>query len=252
MITVSEKRLANLPVLELVASDKAHQKLPLVVFYHGWTNCKELVLTQGYALAKRGLRVVLPEALYHGARTEGPIEEHYLSFWDIILQSVREFPQIVGYYREKNLILADQVGVGGFSMGGITACALMAAYPKISAAVVLAGTPAPVKFAKIILANLPQDVELSPEYVKSLLNRLAEYDLSLHPDKVGGRPLHFWHGTADQRVPENLTQEFVEEATKQTDPLTSHVSGHFSQGVEHSVDYAVTEEMANKFYQYFH
>ncbi|MDO4456598.1 MAG: S9 family serine peptidase, partial [Ligilactobacillus agilis] len=92
MITVTEKTVATLPVLELIEADLKTSKVPLVFFYHGWTGCKEKVLTQGYELAKQGFRVVLPDAYYHGSRTSEPASKHQLEFWHIIQHSVTEFP----------------------------------------------------------------------------------------------------------------------------------------------------------------
>lgn len=173
MISVSEKQVASLPVLEVVDAVSTSEKLPLIVFYHGWTNCKEVVLTQGYELAKRGFRVILPEALYHGVRAEGKVTDHFLSFWEVPLKSVQEFTQLINYYREHDLILNDQIGVGGFSMGGITTCMLMAANDEIKAGVVLSGTPHPVEFCQQILSALPSDVEISPAYKKNQLKLLT-------------------------------------------------------------------------------
>lgn len=56
MIEIITKKIEGLPVLEVVAKKYRTQKLPLIVFYHGWTGCKERVLTEGYELAKRGFR----------------------------------------------------------------------------------------------------------------------------------------------------------------------------------------------------
>ncbi|GBG95088.1 hypothetical protein LFYK43_15470 [Ligilactobacillus salitolerans] len=244
MINVCEKQVAGLPVLEVVDAKLMHEKLPLVLFYHGWTNRKESFLMQGYELAKLGMRVVLPEALYHGVRADGPVEDHAVSFWQITINSVQEFPKIVDHYRKQDLLLNEQVGVGGFSMGGITTCMLMAQYPEINAGVVVSGTPSPVEFAKIILNNLPAGMEVSDEEIQTTLTALADYDLSLHPQKIGQRPLHFWHGNADPTVPCNLTQDFYENIKNQ--PSALHVSAHFSEGAVHKMSDTVTDEMIEK------
>ncbi|WEV55904.1 alpha/beta fold hydrolase [Ligilactobacillus acidipiscis] len=248
MISVSEKQVASLPVLEVVDAVSTNEKLPLIVFYHGWTNCKEVVLTQGYELAKRGFRVILPEALYHGVRAEGKVTDHFLSFWEVPLKSVQEFTQLINYYREHDLILNDQIGVGGFSMGGITTCMLMAANDEIKAGVVLSGTPHPVEFCQQILSALPSDVEISPAYKKNQLKLLTKYDLSLHPEKIMQRPLHFWHGDADEKVPCDLTENFGKSV--KDIPAAQNVSIHISHGAKHKLSYDVTQEMVQKFINY--
>lgn len=141
MIEVACKHAGEYPVLELNDSNLRDEALPLAFFYHGWEGCKEKVLTQGYEIAKRGFRVVIPDAQYHGERmVGGPAKTHFLEFWQIIADSVAEFPKIVDYYEETTGIKDDFVGVSGLSMGGITTCALMASYDWISSAVCLMGS----------------------------------------------------------------------------------------------------------------
>ena len=60
MISIITKEINDLPILEICDSEKLGEELPLVFFYHGWTGCKERVLTQGYEIAKKGFRVILP------------------------------------------------------------------------------------------------------------------------------------------------------------------------------------------------
>lgn len=155
MIEVACKHAGEYPVLELNDSNLRDESLPLAFFYHGWEGCKEKVLTQGYEIAKRGFRVVIPDAQYHGERmVGGPAKTHFLEFWQIIADSVAEFPKIVDYYEETTGIKDDFVGVSGLSMGGITTCALMASYDWISSAVCLMGSPCPVEFAKKLIASM--------------------------------------------------------------------------------------------------
>ena len=113
MISIITKEINDLPILEICDSEKLGEELPLVFFYHGWTGCKERVLTQGYEIAKKGFRVILPDALYHGDRQEGDVKGHVLEFWKIVLNSVKEFPTLVDYYRENVGIKDGFVGVSG-------------------------------------------------------------------------------------------------------------------------------------------
>lgn len=169
-------------------------------------------MTQGYEIAKRGFRVVIPDAQYHGERmVGGPAKTHFLEFWQIIADSVAEFPKIVDYYEETTGIKDDFVGVSGLSMGGITTCALMASYDWISSAVCLMGSRVLSNLQKADCfdaggQNVPQ------QYVDSQLQALRAIDLSLAPEKIAARPFHFWHGTADQIVPYKPTKAFTIES----------------------------------------
>ncbi|KRM97513.1 S9 family serine peptidase [Liquorilactobacillus aquaticus DSM 21051] len=249
MITITSKEIKKIPVLELVQSDKKEDVLPLVFFYHGWTGCKEKVLTQGYEIAKRGFRVVLPDALYHGDRlVSGKASEHKLEFWKIIVNSIKEFPDLLAYYRENFGIKDEKVGVSGLSMGGITTCALLRTYPQITAGVCLMGSPAPCSFARQLLHAIPGMEDIDPNYVEEQVKALEVVDLSLNPQKIASRPVHFWHGTADEMVPYQPTKAFFDQIKNHS--YAENVTFTTTQGAAHKVSYETTVEMADKFADY--
>lgn len=249
MITVIAKEIGTLPVLELCQTKAQEKALPLIVFYHGWTGCKEQVLTQGYELAKQGFRVILPDALYHGQRQVGEVTQHQLEFWQIIINSVKELPQLVSYYQDKQLIAQQKIGVCGLSMGGITTCALMATYPWIKGAVCLEGSPCPISFAKLLIENIPGINKLPKEFIEEQLANLKSIDLSYAPEKLAQRPMHFWHGTADEMVPYQPTKNFYDQIKNES--YAKNVTFTTTPGATHKVSYATTLEMAMKFKQYF-
>lgn len=250
MITVTEKTVKQIPVLELIDAGLANEVLPLVFFYHGWMGCKEKVLTQGYELARQGFRVVMPDALYHGQRqVAGPAEEHQLEFWQIIANSVKEFPILTKAYEKSVDIYQHQIGVSGLSMGGITTCALLRVYPQITAAVCLMGSPCPVKFARKLLTKIPGMQDVDPAYVEQQLSQLAVIDLSQEPQKIASRPVHFWHGSADPMVPYQPTKDFYERIKDHS--YAQNVTFTTTQGAGHKVSYPTTLEMAQKFHEYF-
>lgn len=250
MIEVACKHAGEYPVLELNDSNLRDESLPLVFFYHGWEGCKEKVLTQGYEIAKRGFRVVIPDAQNHGERmVGGPAKTHFLEFWQIIADSVAEFPKIVDYYEKTTGIKDDFVGVSGLSMGGITTCALMASYDWISSAVCLMGSPCPVEFAKKLIASMPEVKNVPQQYVDSQLQALRAIDLSLAPEKIAARPFHFWHGTADQIVPYKPTKAFYDRI--KDEDYAQKTTFTTTEKAVHKVSYETTVEMAEKFAEYY-
>ena len=209
MIEIEDSWVGKIPVLEIVPAELKDEKIPTVIFYHGWTNVKERVLANGYEIARQGMRVIIPEALYHGARSDGlDIEEHFMDFWQIILQSVAEFPQLAEHYVAKGLSDPERLGVAGLSMGGITTCALMATYPEIKAANCLMGAPNFRAFNADLMAGMEAQGIALPEGMEAALAQLNPYDLGCEPSKIAGRPFHFWHGTADQTVPFANSHDF--------------------------------------------
>ncbi|SEM49487.1 hypothetical protein SAMN05216431_103128 [Ligilactobacillus sp. WC1T17] len=250
MIEILNKHAGKYPVLEIVDAKLAQEELPLVFFYHGWKGCKEKVVSQGYELARQGFRVILPDAKFHGDRqVGGPASTHYLEFWQIIADSVAEFPEIVDYYAKTSGIKDKWIGVSGLSMGGITTCALLRSYDWIKSAVCLMGSPCPVAFAKKLIASMPEVKNVPQQYIDSQLEALQAIDLSFKPETLAGRPVHFWHGTADQIVPYQPTKDFYDSIKEKT--YANRITFESTQDGVHRVPYEITVSMADKFKQFY-
>ncbi|PJH64160.1 hydrolase, partial [Salmonella enterica subsp. enterica serovar Enteritidis] len=85
MVVIKQKMIHNIPILELVDDSIENKELPTVVFFHGWTNIKESVLVNGFELAKRGMRAILPEAYLHGERDKtGHATDDNIIFWEVV------------------------------------------------------------------------------------------------------------------------------------------------------------------------
>lgn len=249
MIVVKHVVVAEIPLLEMVESDIDHQKLPTVLFYHGWGSCKESAMVNGYELAKQGFRAVLPEAYLHGERKEGTLnEEAYMEFWHVVAHSIKEFPTLTDYYISKGLTDPDRIGVTGLSMGGITTCALLTHYPSIKTAVCLMGSPAPVLFSRWLLnSSWAEGLNIDEANYQAELEQLKPIDLSLQPEKIAGRYLHFWHGTSDNTVPYQPTLDFYERVINEQPEAAKHVSFTSTKGAGHKVPYESSVEMATFF-----
>lgn len=215
MVIIENSPIADLPVLHLCQADKQNEKLPLVIFVHGFTSAKEHNLHYAYLLAERGFRVLLPEALYHGERGEGLSQgELNLRFWDIVINQIHELKVLKDDLVIKGLADQDRVGIAGTSMGGIVTLGAMTQYPWIKAAVSLMGSPYYEKFSRYQIDEMRRlgiVIPLSDEEVSQKITGLKEFDLSLQPEKLDGRPLLFWHGKRDEVVPYQYTRHFYEE-----------------------------------------
>src|SRR5699024_1678652 len=61
---------------------------------------------------------------------------------------------------------------------------------------------------------------ISKDYEK-LTSWIPAYDLETHYEKLDKRPLFFWHGTEDEKIPFALTKQFL---SKNTGPeITAYV-----------------------------
>lgn len=245
-VIVRTTKLAGLPVLHVFAASQAQLKLPTIIDYHGWTTQTASELVASYPLVRAGFRVILPTAYLHGSRNDGTdLNHHPEHFWSIVGHSVAEFPQLVAELVNAGLSDPDRIGVMGTSMGGITAAGIMATQVNVRAGVSLIGSPEPVAFAKDQVAQLPAELaaKLPAELLTKTYAQLDQFDLSAHPERLAGRPMFFFNGTADQMVPYKYVADFKErfEATpalkqtvfRQADGGVHHVPHRMSEAAVH-------------------
>lgn len=73
---------------------------------------------------------------------------------EIIEQAGIDIQYLIDYFKNKEQIDADRIGVSGFSMGGYASFYVAANNPAIKAAVPVAGKPALRRHGKIALHQL--------------------------------------------------------------------------------------------------
>lgn len=215
MIIHSEK-WQGIPVLHIVEESKETERIPVVLFFHGFTSAKEHNLHYAYNLAKQGVRVILPEAKLHGERAESLDEfQLALSFWEIVLTSIKEADILHDELFRKDLIDEDTlVGMGGTSMGGIVTFGCLASYDWVDAASVMMGSPAFTRLAKGQISYAERgnkELPVTEQQRQQLFTALDQVDLSQNPGRLHQRPLFIWHGEQDSMVPFEFTKEFYEE-----------------------------------------
>lgn len=245
MIQIERREIKDLPYLEIVDTDLKDKALPTVFFYHGWTNCKEAVLVNGFEIAQKGMRGIIPDAMYHGERSDGKeVTEHFEEFANIVMQSVDEFPIILNDLIKRKVTDGNRVGVTGLSMGGITTCGILKKYENVKAANCLMGAPNFHDFVEMV-AKEAFDVTELPEETKTEFFKMKEYDLSLRPELIAGRAVHFWHGQKDEMVPYQPTYEFFEQHKNK--PYGKNLTFRTTSD-GHRVPYHITLEMAEFFF----
>lgn len=207
-VVVRKRKIGNIPVLEVVPEALVYEPLPLIIYYHGWQTSKELVLTQGRKLAQKKIRVVLPDAANHGERKTPTSMIPSLTFWSSIQTNLFEFGYLVDYF--ENLGLTNgTLAVGGVSMGGMTTCGLLCQHPEITAAACVMGSPALLKYRNRIKTHAQGAGFYLPGDYEKLLGWIEAYDLNSQPQQVRNRPLLFWHGTEDEKIPYEDVSAFV-------------------------------------------
>lgn len=209
---VTEEQWGTIPLLHIVDEQQESSEMPVVLFFHGFTSAKEHNLHYAYNLAKKGIRVLLPEAHLHGVRSES-LDEVQLSvrFWEIVLTSIEEAGYLHKELKQRGLLDSDKIAFSGTSMGGITTLGCLAAYPWITTAAVMMGTPGYVKLAKGQMKQFENKgfkLPMKDEDIHKLLDTLANFDLTQHPKRLNDRPVFFWHGMNDTMVPFEPTRNF--------------------------------------------
>ncbi|WP_269409675.1 alpha/beta fold hydrolase [Lentibacillus daqui] len=214
MIGVIHKNFNNIPALEVVDVKYETKALPVVIYFHGFTSAKEHNLPLAYLLAAKGYRVVLPDSEYHGEREiEMSAIERQVSFWDIVMQNIKELKEIRDTLTEQGLLLDGRIGIAGTSMGGITTSVALTQYPWIKVAAILMGSPKITVYAKTLVDTLKKmgKLPVTDDIIDQLYQDLKMVDLSLHPEKLNQRPLLFWHGENDSVVPFDHSYTFYED-----------------------------------------
>ncbi|MGY3777842.1 alpha/beta fold hydrolase [Isobaculum melis] len=229
---IRKRSINDIPILEVVPKDLANQALPLIILYHGWRNRKELMLTHGRKLAAHGFRVILPDAMHHGERKSVKISSiPSMTFWSSIQYNIAEFTTILNYFAKHDWLLERQIGVGGYSMGGITTAALLSNHPEIKVAASIMGTPAPAAYVKLMFQTVTERGGTFSKDLPLVLSWIPQFDLSLKPETIAGRPVLFWHGTEDPKIPYQQVADFEsqiknEAFAEQTIFLTGQEEGH--------------------------
>lgn len=235
-VIVRHRSIKTIPTLEVVLEERKAEKLPLIIYYHGWETSKELVLTQARRLAKEGFRVIAPDAMYHGERKVGPKSMiPSMTFWSSIQYNLAEFSELVQYFEKNDLIDHGRIGVGGLSMGGITTAALLTQHPEIKAAASIMGTPAPLYYIERMHEAIRKNQLAVPHDLNLILSWVKFYDLSTQPEKLAGRPLFFWHGKLDPKIPYEDAVAFFEtnhqtESGEQLRLVIDETEGHLVRG----------------------
>lgn len=214
MILIENITVENIPVLHVAQKEKYNEKLPFIIFVHGFESTKEKNLHYAYLLAEKGFRVVLPEAIHHGQRSTGLSEKEInLHFWDIVLNTIYELEILKNDFDNKQLIDTEKIGLAGTSMGGIVTLGALTQFSWIKSAVCLMGMPYYEQFSQFQLKqfkNSGMNIPFNDKEVESVLEKVRKYDLSIQTEKLAGRPLLFWHGEKDEVVPYSYTYHFYE------------------------------------------
>lgn len=189
MIELEFRSLSGNEVLTAYPQGAAEKALPCIIFYHGYTSSKRVYSYFAVALAEAGFRVIIPEAEDHGSRFSGDETCRLQRFWPILVNNFHEFPVLYRAIVDEGWLLDGRLGVGGASMGGMTALGLAANQPEVHCAASLMGSGYLLPLSKTLFPSpeMPED--------------LARWDVEDKLEALANRPLLLWHGEDDDVVP---------------------------------------------------
>ncbi|GEM01591.1 hypothetical protein SAMN05421839_11631 [Halolactibacillus halophilus] len=189
--------------------------LETIVYYHGIGGEGIDELPLAYQLVSQGYRVILPDAYLHSQTDRVVRSKQNRHFFEIIDVTSQRLPLIYDWLKEQTCEDHPVLHVGGTSMGGIITAISLTQYPFIQRAALLMGTAKLTDFYYYITASIKNsDFPLSKIEEQQLLSHIATRDLSQNIDALNNRDLFIWHGEADDYVPFDLTEQFVEDLTE--------------------------------------
>lgn len=233
MVTIEQKLINQIPCLEVINEQLKNEKLPLVIFYHGFESTNDRNVQYAYLLAERGFRVVLPEIIHHGSRNPlSSKKELNLSFWNIIFTTIDEMEKIKEHYDKENLLKIEKIFVAGTSMGAMIMYGALVKYPWITAGASFMGMPSFTLFAEHLLSTVDTSL-ITKEIKEQLIEECKKRDITNHIDALNNRPLFIWHGRQDQTVPITLVETFYQtieplyKTKKELQFIVDEKAGHF-------------------------
>ncbi len=238
-----ERRSENMIIQEdwihtvplLIVEEEGSDEKPTLFFFHGVTSAKEHNLHIAYSIAKQGFRVILPDALYHGARGEGT-RDSYRHFWTVVQQSITEFPDLVEEVLQRYPSQEDELYIGGTSMGAITSYGLLKRYEWIKKACLFMGAPQYEEFSKLMFELAAQrDIHLTEEQKKQVFEQISADDLSKDVSVLKGRQLYIWHGTEDKTVPYSFAERFLKQLQNSPDVNNADITFFAEKGADHKI-----------------
>ena len=157
-IVTNNTKVGNIPVLEIYKDDHVNNK-SMIILQHGFKNKKEAMTNLGKALAEEGFFVIAPDAYAHGERDDSP-----LSLVEIIVETAKEYDDIIKNYENDERVDLEHIGMSGFSMGGCI-CFYYAVNGQYTPEV-MAPTITTPYFEQLIGTNLGKSIYNKEEGVK--------------------------------------------------------------------------------------
>jgi|GEM_PF-1420493 len=257
-LEIYKHELAEVCFTEFRPAQTDHEAV--CILYHGLNNTHHETTELAYRLAMAGVRSLCVEGPRHGVRSHPDQDglkgivapDVYCEMYDLIRQQVFEdFPRLLQWIDQETQ--CRFLGVGGISMGGMTALALAAHQERVDLAISLIGLPdfeADLgKTLSYYQRNPQQLVQNHAEYY-DYLNKRYEMVRSLNPAPrlaaFAPKPLFLAQGSKDIHVDSKMSYQCYlslrSNYSKNPDSLK-----FFQQDVGHRVTLEMSQEAVGFF-----
>ncbi len=203
----------------LLSLPKKAEKVPCVVFLHGYGGSKEDILDAAEPIAKEGYAIVAIDAEYHGERSQTGKELYSPNVTETVngvVQTVIDLRRAVDYVETKTEIDKEKIGYVGGSMGGILGAIFIGVEPRIEASVlIVAGGNMSLMVKESQHRTMPaireyvQRENLTDAQIQSLLDPIDPINFI---DNFSPRPVVFHLGKFDTTVPAEAGRQLYEKA----------------------------------------
>lgn len=210
ILTIKTIELAGIPCL-YVKPNLTFNKVPTVIYYHGWSSNKENNLFLGKILAFHGYRVILPDAMHHGERDaldNYNVETLRKYFWKVIFNSVSEYKSLAKAAVGKLGIDSDNIAVMGSSMGGFIASGVFASNKEIKCLINMNGASAWEK-AENVFKEIDKNGKGAAD--EQQMEQIQKIDPMANKESLYPRPMLLLHGDSDTSISIDIQRYFYNE-----------------------------------------
>ena len=207
----------RVPALLLIPKRK--EKVPCIVFLHGYGGSKENILSMANMIAADGYAVIAIDAEFHGERVEEGKELYSPNLNESrkgIIQTIVDLRRAVDYLETRPEIDMNKIAYVGGSMGGILGAIFIGVEPRIKAAALLV---AGGNMSLMIKESQHYTMPAIREYLENENMPYKELQKFLDPidpinfiDKFSPRPLVFHLGKYDRIVPAEAGEQLFRKA----------------------------------------
>lgn len=183
-IIIEDSTVNDIPILSIYQSHI--NKYPLIFYLHGYGADREQAIDFGYMLARKGFYFVSLDCKGHGKRkTHDEMNKFnnvfppdtgldtYVHMHEIIEQSAIDVQILIEYYKNREEIDSNNIGISGFSMGGYASFFIAANNPNIQVSIPIGGKPAFTKAWKDTITSTGTYEQWS-EQIKAVEGEIAK------------------------------------------------------------------------------